>query len=518
MFAIGISACACFGQQVASEYESVLQESVFPVKVENNQISGAGADWLTSKSEKCQFVLFGEQHGVVGLPNIVSASYGKLYQSGFHYFVMERGPWISRLLARNGVEQTVAQYPYAIAFDYDGEVELLKNVESKFDGVGDAFWGVDQSLTAIHALHRLSEILPTYSARRASRGLFLKDAIQGGRFLNRDHSSDIQALRELAGEDIDEEAAMILDALEKSQDIFLAYFAGERNEHGIGVSDILREQYMIHAFDKYMETTAALGNSMPKAILKMGGAHVMEGVGPNGVSTLGEHIQRVAEANGFETIHLSIHSHTEKSNWPDTVFADSDVVLIETERLKELLKATPEAVVPSLHREISGYDGIILMKGAGQDTSSQLKGYEASFRKRLILSLTILLFPALTTISLLVPLYRKTMVRKGENASNDPFLPWGLSGALSIILLSIVAVQVIRFRQFDSPEVSRLSGSWVMPCLETACILLTLVCFILMFKKAWWSLGQRVHFSIVCIGLVTLALYCHVFYIGRMIS
>ena len=208
------------------------QQCVYPLDLTHGRLSGPAADLILERAGNCQFLLFGEQHGVAGLPEVVAAAYSLTQPLGFEYLVTERGPWICERLSQHGVAPTLQQFPHAVAFDYDGEVRLLGHVQSRFAGKGDAFWGVDQSLTAIHGLQRLAEILPSHAARRAANGLFLRDALQGGRFLSRDNSADLVTLRALAGDAISDEAVTILDALSKSQTIFVAYHNNERDERG----------------------------------------------------------------------------------------------------------------------------------------------------------------------------------------------------------------------------------------------------------------------------------------------
>ncbi|MEM6472823.1 MAG: hypothetical protein AAF802_24890, partial [Planctomycetota bacterium] len=308
------------GQEAREQFEQVLNQHTYSMGTRDGELFGSAVDWIEEKSDRCQFILFGEQHGVAGLPEVVAAIYSKLRPKGFEHLIFERGPWISRRLSRDGVSETLRRFPHAVAFDYDGELRLLRRVELEFRGRGDAFWGIDQSLNAINALKRLSSVLPTYGSRRAARGLLLKDALQGGRFLSRDHSRDIEQLRDLAGGAIGDEAKLILDALAKSQSIFVAYHNNERTDEGIGVSDVIREQYMMDQLDQYLAESNLRGEQAPKAVLKMGGAHVMEGIGPNGVRTLGDHMQNIAEANRLDALHLSIHSYSADSNWPESVF------------------------------------------------------------------------------------------------------------------------------------------------------------------------------------------------------
>lgn len=485
----------------------------------DDQIAGPGADWIRDRAASCQFVLFGEQHGVAGLPEVVSAIYAQLHPQGFHHLIMERGPWVSTQLSNSGVASTLRQSPYAVAFDYDGEVQLLKTVESMFDGPGDAFWGVDQSLTGIHALGRLSQILPTYRARRAAKGLFLRDALQGGRFLGKDNSEDLAILRRLAGPDLGPESEMILDALEKSQSIFVAYHAKQRDERGIGISDIVREQYMMDQFDRYVAESSKLGTRAPKAILKMGGAHVMEGIGTNGVRTLGDHIQRTAEANGQDALHIAIRSYSDSSVWPPQVFSDASMTLIDMRSLRAAIPELPsDESLAGLERDITQYDAVLLLKDAGADSSREVQGYGADFRRGLLTGISIVLLPLLCAISVVVPLIRSFIQRFRQSQTTSPVAPWLLMAALATGWGWLVVYQVLRIRRWNTPELSQLSDSFWMTLVEASCVLIPVALCVLMVRKSWWSPLQRVHCIVISGGLIGLALFSHWWNLGRMLG
>ncbi|MEM6472031.1 MAG: hypothetical protein AAF802_20895, partial [Planctomycetota bacterium] len=244
----------------------------------------------------------------------------------------------------------------------------------------------------------------------------------------------------------------------------------------------------------------------------------MEGIGPNGVRTLGDHMQNIAEANRLDALHLSIHSYSADSNWPESVFDGGVIALIDVAGLRQLMETTPEVIADDLHREVLQYDAVVLMKGAGADTSLEMGVYEAQFRRSLISSVAVVLFPLLTSISLLVQCIRKLLNFRARKELLNPFLPWLMLAVLSVGLMAVVVIQVLRIRQFDTPELSRLSESTSMSLLEVTCVIIPGLCCVLMARNSWWSKWQRVHFVIASIGLISLALFCHWWNLGRMIG
>jgi len=140
------------------------------IHLDGNKVSGPGAEKIVAWASQSQFVYFGEQHGVAGLPDVIAATWARLHPAVFHYLALEMGPWFAGRLSRAGVERSLAAFPYSLAFDYDGQARLLRTVEARFDAPGDAFWGLDQEIVPIHPFARLAEILPSHSARAAARG------------------------------------------------------------------------------------------------------------------------------------------------------------------------------------------------------------------------------------------------------------------------------------------------------------------------------------------------------------
>ena len=115
-----------------------------PLDQANDSLRGPGALWLLDRARECQYVMFGEQHGVEGIAQLVEAVYGDLQTSGFEYLALEIGPWISERLSQDGVTATIQRFPHSIAFDYDGDIQLMRFAESTSSNRGQTIWGMDQ--------------------------------------------------------------------------------------------------------------------------------------------------------------------------------------------------------------------------------------------------------------------------------------------------------------------------------------------------------------------------------------
>ena len=146
---------------------SIWQQASLPLVVAEDGLDGPAADWLRARTAASQFILFGEQHGVEGVAETVTAAYTEFYDQGFTFLALEAGPWITQRYSDGPVDAALMKWPYSLAFDYDGDVELLETVEARFDVSGQKIWGLDQSITAIHPLQRLQK-LPRLRKLRAS--------------------------------------------------------------------------------------------------------------------------------------------------------------------------------------------------------------------------------------------------------------------------------------------------------------------------------------------------------------
>ena len=275
------------------------------MSVTEDGLDGDGADWLKERAASSQFILFGEQHDVAGLPLVVAAAYREFYEWGFHYLALENGPWLMDRLSVMDVEKGLAEWPYSLTFSSDDEVVLLRTVEDIFEAGGNRFWGLDQENNAIHPFQRIASVAAKGAVRRASRGLLLKAALQGGEYIRQDYSADLEKLKQLIGEDTHPEIRQLIDDVLISQEIFVGWRAGRQDAARRAASVGQREEYMMHRLDAELAKHQS-HQTPPKVIFKMGGAHIIEGIGPNGVATLGNHAEKVAAANGFEAIQIGI--------------------------------------------------------------------------------------------------------------------------------------------------------------------------------------------------------------------
>lgn len=510
---------------VAQEETDPWREAVLPISVEEGRLAGDGATWLRGRASASQFILFGEQHGVAGLPDYVTATYEELYTDGFHYLALETGPWFAQQLSSRPVDDVLREYPYALAFDYDEEVAMLRAVEARYDGQGQRIWGLDQEFIAIHALQRLAEIAPTAETRRLARGLFLKAALKGGEFSKQDYSRDLIVLREAMGEAADEEARFILDSLLISQRIFVDWRKANRGEQPFAVSVEAREQYMKDNLDALL--AAHGGGRNVRVIFKLGGAHIIDGPGVNNVDTLGSHVEMLARRNGLEALHIGIRAYdTAKYDWlPLSEFEGGDAVLIDTKLLLAYLTDEEHDALPeSLQQDLDGFDTLIYLKDPGNASRGYMFSRGQHFREDLLKRLAIVLVPLgllATGIVILLRFLWRTVSKGGIQPQSRPVLPGLLLTAATAGGIALAVMQVLAIPQPAAADPSALTGTLLsapgLPAVIAAMAVAVALAFAAFFR-GWWGLFSRLHFLVVTLGAAGFVWFLYYWNIGGMLG
>ena len=310
---------------------SIWEEASHTFAMEDAVLSGPGAEWLSANLSDTQSVLVGEQHGVDGLARFTTALEARFAPD---ILVLEAGPWIGGQISENGVREALSFAPYSLAFDYNGDIALIERFQARAGAAGEV-WGVDQESNAIHPLAWIAQNSSDGTARRLARGLHLKSALDGGEYSRNDHSTDLLALSDAASDA--PVTRQLLAHLETSMNIFVTWRSGARSD-----AAVLREQYMIDRYEARRAAFEAEQNRAPRSLFKMGGAHIMEGeTGPNGVITLGEHVQRRANSEGATALHLGVRGYNpETTPYPIGDLIEGErFLLLDTQMIRTAMEA-----------------------------------------------------------------------------------------------------------------------------------------------------------------------------------
>ena len=99
--------CLFFSYQIKAQTNNLsekLSPYLHPMELVDGQLSGPGFEWLKTQAASCDFINFGEGHGIEQVPQIVGGVYQALYPDGFHYLAVENGPYVGKIVS----EQTIA--------------------------------------------------------------------------------------------------------------------------------------------------------------------------------------------------------------------------------------------------------------------------------------------------------------------------------------------------------------------------------------------------------------------------
>lgn len=484
----------------------------FVLRLDGRELSGPGATWLTDTAQACQFVLFGEQHYIDEIPRIVAAAYRQLHDDGFDHLGLEMGPWAGHRLSAIGVDEFIRGAPHSIAFGQDAELELMRTAESLGGVSAERFWGLDQASTAIHPLQRLSELGPSWRDRMLARGASLKAVLKMGRYLREDHRHDIAQLRSRFNPPPGSEAALIIDAIEVSNEIFEAHVNGRVDD-----SVRQRERLMVTQFDAAIARAAT---DTPRAILKMGGAHLMEGIGPNGVPTLGDHIQRVAETNGLDALHIGIRSFDpDRPGPPSSIFGDADIVIVDTRSLRAAVGGDALATLgPDLQQSVSQFDALLYVRNVHRAASDEVAASESRFRKTMILGVAPIGIAVLVWLTACVhPMRWLTARVLRRTAAEGPRLPWVTLLLVGAGLISVLVLQIGAIRG-TSPDRAAIAFSFAWLVVLALIVAGGLSLSIMVMNRRWWSMIQRSHLIIVSLAICILASSMAYWNLGGMLG
>lgn len=478
------------------------------------QYSGDGLTWILDTKEGSQFILFGEQHGVSGISEFVHFIYDSLSGHGYNNLVLEIDRWTASVLESKGIDDFINNYPHSLAFDYNGDLRLIS---SNLEKENDNLWGVDQMITAIHPFQRLNEIAPNFNASRLSRGAFLKSSLKAGEYLREEHFRDLDRIKESYGGNISAEATLILTDLRKSMDIYTKWRAGARGEISKMISPEIREKLMKNRLDFYLGSSS-LDESKAKAIFKMGGAHTMYGIGPNGVETLGEHAKKIAVSNNMKTLSIGIRRYNKESVFPPIdYFDDSNIILIDN---SEYLKAKAfDSTLPSLAKYDNQFDALIYLKNAPRASKTIIYSKEKKFEQNLLIKIGLLgIFAILIlTSGILLFFLKKYKNLAGFKAQKKDVVTLFL---FSLFTNGILWLQVYFFLSYPSLKATILPSAFS----SFLFLGLSIVAFYLIFRGylSWsekrWNLVFRSYFSFLTILSLFLTLMMYWLNIGGMLS
>jgi len=494
------------------EADSTWAQSIKPFVALDTE--SQGWRWLLTRASSSRYVLFGEQHGIREIPMVVERLLKEIEAEGFRHLVLEASPWLGHRINREGASTVLTANPFELAFNDDAMVQLITSAAER----GIDVWGVDQPVTAVHGFDKLGSILPGILAPRIARGLYLKAALQQGQYIRSDNHKDLNALwSAIGGQEITQEAHLLLDSIELSMQIYLAYFAGQRGEPVVEKSSSIRERFMIENFMKMYRAHQEIDTKPVKAVFLLGGAHIVKGIGPNRVPTLGDFVEEFAGSHGDTALHVAIRSRVDDAPaaLPPAVFDNSQSVLVDTESL--LAYADPvwlSGLSRELRRDLEGYDAIIILGDATRDSRTLLNEAMSEAKTRFVKQLATMAVPA----ALLLFFLTAYAMRKGIRKCPCPAPQWPLIFIMGL-LIAMLALLVFQFLAIQVAGVARVS---VWQSIVSGSILLLLAVGavatgVLSLTKRWWNMKTRSLYVFCAATAALLAVQMAFWNIGGML-
>lgn len=468
------------------------------ISFSNGTFKGGGINWIMERADSSQFVLFGEQHGVEGVAQFVDFIYTELQNQGFDYLALETDPWTTMKCAALSVDQFTRENPHAIAFDSNGDLQLMQTALELHPNLEHPIWGLDQMQTAIHPFQRLMALAETPEQRRIARGAYLKATLKMGRYTRQHHEKDLQVLEEVFKSNTSPEKELTLKELKQTIEIFTKWINPATRQESVTI----REELMKQNLNDYLKHEPE-----SRVVFKMGGAHTIYGVGPNGVLTLGDFAQQTAHRNGKGTLNINVVRYDpENSLVTEQEFEGNNLLLVDT---NVFLKFNPEH---SSNSSLKGFDAIIYFKGAAYASKSINLTYERKFRNGFISSIIplaiVLIVCIITIIAFLIRL-----IRRKKSQSIYP-------AVASVLAVGLTSFQLSRL--LGQGSYSAISTGFFPIAIYLAFGLLSLY-FIFQSAQKWKKMkGQKVvkkvSFTIFTISFTMLSYLLYYWNIGGMLN
>jgi len=415
-----------YGYSQVSKIDSVIQAVTFPVSTSDGTFSGEGWDRLIAHADTTDFVLFGENHGLLEIAGFANALYRTLSIDQPRILVTEIGPATAReveIMVREGTyEDFMAKGTnlHSVPFFFlEQEVPLLKSaVEFNTNEKQAAIIGLDQEFIAgapvvLSHLEKLAVSDEEKSAvRKAKRMAFLNPFLIG-----MGSGSSLKSLEEVFKHSKSEEARELTRQLVLSHKIYKEQMGGD-----VKWSNERRETLMMENFTNEVHT---FKDSLPPMFFKFGSFHLHRGQSPTVDEALGLELDNWASERGMSTLNIFVDAksgntvdalmggHTalpSTETWQQSAFSkfvnDSPVLfdLRSMQRLPEMNQWNNR-----IKYMLNGYDYLVLFpEGTPQDF---LEGALVTHRYGFIIgALALLIISAI--IYLLVKWIKKRKLRK----------------------------------------------------------------------------------------------------------
>lgn len=301
---------ALAAQEPASTKErltDLLEANSYTLSLDEGQIDGEGAEWLSERAREARFTLFGESHLTRDIAQLATGLWRTIAPAGYRHAVIETSP----LAARTIEDLLDANDPNAFG-DYlaDGnrqtipfysmreEVAFARAVVESSDAAGPALWGVDQIFVrgGTRVLEHLRELATTGQQRATVERLLAKARSKPELVA----TASKQALEALADAFAEGPAAAtdLVHQLRQSHRIYRPFTQGKGSVYR---ANRRRERLMKNHFIERYRAAEKQSGRPAKVMLKTGAFHMFRGHTPTHVLGLGNFVTELATADGADS-------------------------------------------------------------------------------------------------------------------------------------------------------------------------------------------------------------------------
>lgn len=305
-----------FGQ-INELKSSDITSFAYSFEINNNQLSGLGADTLKNAIRKSQFFMLGEEHFSPQISELTNVLLPYFSSNGYENFALEIGPFTAKIIKRE-IKRQNSLYHFNNSFYskykdipipfFDGTMddEFIKTaLKNNFK-----LWGLDQEyITA--PLFLLDEIYRNSKDSVSTKELYQNAKIYLEKQLNNfntekenhyfemfDSNNDFTKYVQQCNEPKQKE---IIKALRISMNIY------QQQGKKSWKSNQERMEYMKRNFSDNYKTTQKNGG-LPKVFIKMGSMHLGWGKSWLGIYDLGNMINELAYFNDTKSVSVNSFS------------------------------------------------------------------------------------------------------------------------------------------------------------------------------------------------------------------
>ncbi|MDQ4121862.1 MAG: hypothetical protein M3209_10505 [Acidobacteriota bacterium] len=402
----------CFGQTssettsdtLQNELNKLLRANAYPVRIQNGNLSGEGARWLSSELQDVQFIAFGEVHNRRSVHKFGGALFRMLHdEHGFNYLALEEDPYLGKLSSqaanRGGSEAMIKlslRYPNAFHLLTEEELEMIGDIGKLSKAKIDPIWGLNQVFGATHIYERLLQIAPDANARTVVQKLlntaleyekerFQKNISYMGAIAQ---PADFEELKKAFKARLGSEADWLIEQLALSNSIYRNYNIKPRPAPIVfHEGNQKRENNMKRLFAERYRKAQAAGDKLPKVMAMFGHLHLYRGLSEQtDLFTLGNYLSELAIFNGKKSfgIYSAVDLPSFRQTWQGEIIQaienagekTDDGVIVDLRPLKTLaITRNPESAKlnPSLRRLIFGFDVFLFLRDGVSGSREKLK-------------------------------------------------------------------------------------------------------------------------------------------------